>query len=126
MASRVGRKRERSESRGVSIMSRAASTLSANAGGMSNLSKRARASSVVATSRMRDRSVMGINSDKQKAITEKIKKNFQRPAAFLAKAGEADRTIQIKMPKHLFAGKRGGGSTDRRVSRGVEYFGWEK
>lgn len=28
--------------------------------------------------------------------------------------GEADRFIGTKMPKHLFAGKRGVGKTDRR------------
>lgn len=31
-----------------------------------------------------------------------------------ARAGEADRVIQTKMPKHLFSGKRGKGKTDRR------------
>ena len=31
-----------------------------------------------------------------------------------AKAGEADRVILTKMPKHLFSGKRPRGSTDRR------------
>ena len=30
------------------------------------------------------------------------------------KAGEADRRILTPMPKHLFAGKRGKGKTDRR------------
>jgi len=32
----------------------------------------------------------------------------------LGKAGEADRHVPIKMPKHLFSGKRGNGKTDRR------------
>ncbi|KAF9016454.1 NOG1-domain-containing protein [Hymenopellis radicata] len=32
----------------------------------------------------------------------------------LAKAGEGDRNITTKMPKHLFAGKRKGGKTQRR------------
>ncbi|TFY78937.1 hypothetical protein EWM64_g5081 [Hericium alpestre] len=31
-----------------------------------------------------------------------------------AKAGEGDRVIQTKMPKHLFAGKRKMGKTSRR------------
>lgn len=31
-----------------------------------------------------------------------------------ARAGEADRRIVVKMPKHLFSGKRGIGKTDRR------------
>jgi nucleolar GTP-binding protein len=32
----------------------------------------------------------------------------------LAKAGEADRVILTKMPKHLFSGKRSNGKTDWR------------
>jgi len=31
-----------------------------------------------------------------------------------AKKGEADRSIPNLKPKHLFSGKRSGGSTDRR------------
>ena len=34
-----------------------------------------------------------------------------------ARAGEADRRIVVKMPKHLFSGKRGIGKTDRRWTR---------
>ena len=30
------------------------------------------------------------------------------------KAGEADRHIAVKMPKHMYTGKRGIGKTDRR------------
>ena len=30
------------------------------------------------------------------------------------RAGEADRHIAAKLPKHLFSGKRGAGKTDRR------------
>ncbi|KAJ7859650.1 nucleolar GTP-binding protein 1-domain-containing protein [Mycena olivaceomarginata] len=37
-----------------------------------------------------------------------------RPRNMLARAGEGDRTIKTKMPKHLFAGKRKGGKTQRR------------
>jgi nucleolar GTP-binding protein len=32
----------------------------------------------------------------------------------LGKASESDRKVPTKMPKHLFAGKRGNGKTDRR------------
>lgn len=38
----------------------------------------------------------------------------QRRMNKMAKIGEADRTIQTKMPKHLFSGKRPKGKTDRR------------
>lgn len=65
-------------------------------------------------SRVRDRSMMGVNSKAQKLQAENISHNFQRPLNRMAKAGEADRAIKSKMPKHLFAGKRGGGKTDRR------------
>lgn len=41
-----------------------------------------------------------------RAIAKKVKKKGLK--------GEADRFIGTKMPKHLFAGKRGVGKTDRR------------
>lgn len=41
-----------------------------------------------------------------KAISKKVKKHGLK--------GEADRFIGNKKPKHLFAGKRGIGKTDRR------------
>lgn len=41
-----------------------------------------------------------------KAIAKKVKKQGLK--------GEADRFIGMKKPKHLFAGKRGIGKTDRR------------
>jgi len=47
-----------------------------------------------------------------KAIQKQRK--FQETANRLGKSGEGDRVITTKMPKHLFAGKRGNGKTDRR------------
>lgn len=41
-----------------------------------------------------------------RAISKKVKKQGLK--------GEADRFIGTKKPKHLFAGKRGIGKTDRR------------
>lgn len=41
-----------------------------------------------------------------KAIAKKVKKQGLK--------GEADRFIGVKKPKHLYAGKRGIGKTDRR------------
>jgi nucleolar GTP-binding protein len=38
----------------------------------------------------------------------------QRKSNLMAKRGESDREIRTKMPKHLFAGKRGMGKTTRR------------
>ncbi len=115
LASRVGRKRQRSESRAASIARSVGRAAGASDPSNATLSKRARAASVVTTSRVRDRSVMGLSLDgKQKSVAEKIKAKTERGRNLLAKAGEADRAIQVKKPKHLFAGKRGMGSTDRR------------
>ena len=43
-----------------------------------------------------------------------MKKKAQKPMNFEARRGEADRHIAAKKPKHLFAGKRGIGKTQRR------------
>jgi len=55
---------------------------------------------------------------KNAAQGKKLKKiaNKARNKTFSAhgKAGESDRHIAVKKPKHLFAGKRGTGKTDRR------------
>jgi len=44
----------------------------------------------------------------------KLAKKTQRKANMMGRAGEADRVILNSMPKHLFAGKRKMGKTDRR------------
>ncbi|TPX43712.1 hypothetical protein SeMB42_g04623 [Synchytrium endobioticum] len=62
----------------------------------------------------RDRSVMGLRDDRQKEVADHIKKHAQKPFNFEARRGEADRHISAKKPKHLFAGKRGIGKTQRR------------
>jgi nucleolar GTP-binding protein len=49
---------------------------------------------------------------KSKAV--KLADLAQRKRNKQAKAGEGDRVIPTKMPKHLFSGKRGIGKTDRR------------
>jgi nucleolar GTP-binding protein len=49
-----------------------------------------------------------------KAKVKKIERLGQRKMNYRGKAGESDRHIGTKMPKHLFAGKRGAGKTDRR------------
>ncbi|KND04254.1 small GTP-binding protein domain [Spizellomyces punctatus DAOM BR117] len=67
-----------------------------------------------ATSVVRDRSVMGLRNAKQKAVAESMKKKSQTQSNLYAKAGESDRAIQVKKPRHLFAGKRSTGKTDRR------------
>ena len=50
----------------------------------------------------------------RKKLKVMAKKMQKRKFAALGKAGESDRKITTKMPKHLFAGKRGTGKTQRR------------
>ena len=48
------------------------------------------------------------------AKVRKLAKKAQAPANRNAKKGEADRVILNMKPKHLYAGKRSSGKTDRR------------
>ena len=111
VASRVGRKRDRSTYRSESIApdnAHLALSRSKSHSVHPSVSKRAKTVGATHTSKSRDRSVMGFNGDADKlAKVEKMKKKIQRANNLLAKAGEADRTILTRMPKHLFAGKRG-------------------
>ncbi|KAI9096178.1 P-loop containing nucleoside triphosphate hydrolase protein [Phlyctochytrium arcticum] len=93
------RKRARSESRTAEVLARDSSEAP---------SKRQ------ATSTVRDRTVTGLRNVKQKTMTETMHKKSQTQSNLLAKMGESDRAIKTKMPKHLFAGKRGAGKTQRR------------
>lgn len=109
-----GRKRIRSESRGVSI------ARSQSNGGNATLSKRVKTGSV---SQVRDRSLMGVNGEKQRAVIQNIKAKGERVRNLLAKAGEADRTIPTRMPKHLFSGKRGFQASHRQIEfKGISIF----
>lgn len=63
-------------------------------------------------SKTRDQS--GLRDASQIGKVRKIMKNKQAPMNQNAKKGEADRVILAKMPKHLFAGKRGKGTTSSR------------
>merc|ERR1719318_104871 len=61
--------------------------------------------------RPRDQSVI---DPEQKVKVKKIAKLGQRKMNMFGRAGESDRHIHMKKPKHLFSGKRGKGKTDRR------------
>ncbi|KAJ6554011.1 P-loop containing nucleoside triphosphate hydrolase protein [Mycena vulgaris] len=61
-----------------------------------------------------NRAVAGMRDQGQLDKAVKLRNLGQRPRNMLAKAGEGDRAIKTKMPKHLFAGKRKGGKTQRR------------
>ncbi|KAJ7158833.1 P-loop containing nucleoside triphosphate hydrolase protein [Mycena filopes] len=61
-----------------------------------------------------NRAVASMRDQGQADRAVKLRNLGQRPRNMLAKAGEGDRAIKTKMPKHLFAGKRKGGKTQRR------------
>mmetsp|Transcript_19200 Transcript_19200/g.28579 ORF Transcript_19200/g.28579 Transcript_19200/m.28579 type:complete len:794 (-) Transcript_19200:38-2419(-) len=56
----------------------------------------------------------GTGSEAKTVEAEVQRRKSQRIMNRMAKAGEADRRITEKLPKHFYAGKRGRGSTDRR------------
>merc|ERR1712173_155822 len=68
------------------------------------------------TSRARPIKKMRVGEDaSQGAKLDKLKKKADKKTFNrMGKAGESDRRIQEKKPKHLFTGKRGIGKTDRR------------
>ncbi|PFH53671.1 hypothetical protein AMATHDRAFT_908 [Amanita thiersii Skay4041] len=61
-----------------------------------------------------NRQFSGLRDEHQATRADKLRNYGQRPRNMLAKAGESDRAIRVKMPKHLFAGKRKMGKTNRR------------
>ena len=61
----------------------------------------------------RDKSGLRDPEDRKK-LKDLSKKMDKKKFARFGKAGESDRKITTKMPKHLFAGKRGTGKTQRR------------
>ncbi|KAH0589703.1 putative nucleolar GTP-binding protein 1 [Termitomyces sp. J132] len=61
-----------------------------------------------------DRRLAGLRDETQAGRAIKLRNLGQRSRNMLAKAGEGDHDITTKMPKHLFAGKRKGGKTQRR------------
>ncbi|PPQ80201.1 hypothetical protein CVT25_003554 [Psilocybe cyanescens] len=61
-----------------------------------------------------NRQLAGLRDEEQFDKANELRNLGQRPRNMLAKAGEGDRVIRTKMPKHLFAGKRKGGKTQRR------------
>jgi nucleolar GTP-binding protein len=97
----VARNRDRSESamEGV-VMDRSRSQ-----------SKAARAKS---HSRAREPTAMGLRDEKMKEVATKMKARSQTKRNLHGRTAESDRHIGVKLPKHLFAGKRGMGKTDRR------------
>lgn len=56
----------------------------------------------------------GLRDETQKRKAKKLERRLQYGRNKDARRGEGDREIQTKMPRHLFAGKRGAGKTDYR------------
>ena len=80
--------------------------------GEENESKNSRARS---NSRVTPRDKSGVRDPEQRKKIRKMEKKVQQKAfGNLGKSGESDRHIAVKKPKHLFAGKRKMGKTDRR------------
>ncbi|EPQ50165.1 putative nucleolar GTP-binding protein 1 [Gloeophyllum trabeum ATCC 11539] len=61
-----------------------------------------------------NRQLAGMRDEAQASKAIKLRNLGQRERNMHARAGEADRHIRVKMPKHLFSGKRKMGKTDRR------------
>ncbi|KAI0665849.1 GTP binding protein 4 [Trametes maxima] len=61
-----------------------------------------------------NRQLAGMRDEAQASKAVKLRNLGQRERNRQARAGESDRAIKTKMPKHLFAGKRKMGKTDRR------------
>lgn len=77
--------------------------------------KRKRAASSVARSLSRPpRDQSGITPPEKKKKAKKLSKVAQRGMNRMGRAGEADRKIGTKMPKHIFAGKRKMNKVSRR------------
>lgn len=61
------------------------------------------------------RDTMGVkNLAMQKKVHQMAKRDIAKKVSRLCLKGEADRFIGTKMPKHLYSGKRGNGTADRR------------
>ncbi|KZT04220.1 GTP binding protein 4 [Laetiporus sulphureus 93-53] len=61
-----------------------------------------------------DRRLAGMRDEAQASKAIKLRDLGHRARNMHARAGESDRAIKTKMPKHLFAGKRKMGKTNRR------------
>jgi len=80
--------------------------------------KRSKANSGAVMARKRaprsNRQFAGLRDEAQASKAVRLRNLGQRGRNMLAKAGESDRAIRVKMPKHLFSGKRKAGKTKRR------------
>ena len=62
----------------------------------------------------KNRATLGMRDAAQAKKATQLHRLAQRGPNWHAKAGESDRHVPTKMPKHLFSGKRGNGKTSHR------------
>jgi len=108
---------KRTKSRGRSIVRKDLKRKSSDAmevDGPTNSVARSKSTHRSASHLSRTRDQSGLRDASQISKVRKIMKNKQAPMNQNAKKGEADRVILAKKPKHLFAGKRGKGTTSSR------------
>jgi len=108
---------KRTKSRGRSIVRKDLKRKSSDAmevDGPTNSVVRSKSTHRSASHLSRTRDQSGLRDASQISKVRKIMKNKQAPMNQNAKKGEADRVILAKKPKHLFAGKRGKGTTSSR------------
>lgn len=65
-------------------------------------------------SKAREPSAMGLRDEGMAQKAAKLKAKSQVKRSLHGRRGESDRHIAVKLPKHLYAGKRGIGKNDRR------------
>jgi nucleolar GTP-binding protein len=75
---------------------------------------RARRTDAARTPGPEGRTGASVSSQTQLVKVKRLAKVAQRANNRAGRAGEADRHITTKMPRHLFAGKRKAGTNDRR------------
>lgn len=122
---RTGRTRERTVSRLRNELSAVEVELSDDEGTHYNDSvavqqirgmkrKREDSEGVVRSSSRTPRDKSGIRNVEKQQVAVRMSHNSQKKMARDARKGEGDRHVYDLKPKHLFAGKRKGGKTDRR------------
>merc|ERR1719376_1569672 len=112
----VAAKRTRSVGRLKSEFTELGVDMSETEGANFTKSDRGRSKSRVrSNSRVTPRDKSGVRDPEQQKKIKKMEKKVQKKSfGNMGKSGESDRHISVKKPRHLFAGKRGMGKTDRR------------
>merc|ERR1712121_327786 len=109
---------KRTKSRGRSLvkkdLQRKSTAMDVDGDGASHSMVRAQSAHRSASHLSKTRDKSGLRDESQVGKVRKIMKRTQTPMNRQAKKGEADRAIPAKKPKHLFAGKWGKGTNNKR------------